>query len=440
MRTIVRATVVATVLILGAAGLAAPAQASPPPELQRLLDLAGRYVPRATLGADGMLDGLLRATRPVDPGSFDSEAEDTTFVKPAGLGTGGKTFDMAWFERNLRAALDGKAVGYAYSIGKSGKLDRQAGVGFARVAADSPITAQSASKVMTVASISKPVTAAATLRLLEQKGISVDSPIGPWLPEAWKRGTGVDAITFRDLMTHRSGLLQNYQTATGTTAGKSTGSWDNIRIAVGQNLGSKSYKYANMNFSIFRIIVPKIAYGLDLSKLYDAPPANVTPAQIDYLTGMVFVGWLKPVLAPAGAPVSCSNADPNPTKLYATLPAGQPGWGPADYVSGCGGYGYNMSANGIASFISHVRYSTKLVSASARSLMVDGQLGLKAYSGKFGTYHGHGAVWAQSGGRGMRGCVMSFNIEVDVALLINSRGDFPQGCTIAVEAFDNAWH
>ena len=101
--------------------------------------------------------------------------------------------------------------------------------------------------------------------------------------------------------------------------------------------------------------------------------------------------------------------------------------------------GYNLSANGIASFISHVRYTNTLVSPAARSLMVDGGLGLKAYAGAHGTYHGHGAVWAMSGGRGMRGCVMSFDIQVDVALLVNSRGDYPSGCAVVVEAYDNAW-
>ena len=462
MRTIGRAAAALSAVILGVGGLAAPVTAAPAvppadgdrrlaelrttlsPELQRLLDQAGRHISLPALTADGTLDGLPRATRPVEPAPYDIAAEDTPrtggAAGPGGVGTTGKTFDMNLFERNLRAALGRRTVGFAYAIGKDGKLDRQAGVGSARVAPDNPVTPQSATKAMTVASISKPVTAAATLRLLEQKKISVDSAIGPWLPSAWKRGAGVDSITFRELMTHRSGLLQNFQKATGTTQGESTGSWGNIRIAVGQDLGSKGYKYANMNFSIFRIMVPKIAYGLDWSGLYDAPPANVTAAQIDYLTGVVFLGYLKPVLALAKAPVSCSNADPDPTKLYFFPTGGQAGWGPADYVTSCGGFGYNMSANAITSFISHVRYTTALVSADARSLMVDGQLGLKAYAGKHGTYHGHGAVWAQSGGRGMRGCVMSFHIKVDASLLVNSRGDYPHACTVLQDAFDNAWH
>ncbi|SNY60976.1 serine hydrolase domain-containing protein [Paractinoplanes atraurantiacus] len=333
----VRVTAAVAAVLLGAGGIAAvgaAAQARPAvpasvaglsPELQRLLDQVGRHVSLRELEADGTLAGLQRATREADPSSLDLTAEEADRPRSGKVATPGATFDMAWFERNLRAALTNRTVGYAYSIGKDGQLDRQAGVGSARVAPDNPVTAQSATKAMTIASVSKPVTTAAVLRLLEQKDISVDSGIGPWLPSAWKRGAGVDKITFRQLMTHTSGLLQNYQTATNTTGGKSTGSWDNIRIAIGQDLGSKSFKYANMNFSIFRIMVPKIAYGVDLSPQYDAPPADVTPAQIDYLTGIVFQGYLKPVLALAKAPVGCANADANPTKLYAYPTGGQAG-------------------------------------------------------------------------------------------------------------------
>nr|WP_221381857.1 serine hydrolase [Actinoplanes polyasparticus] len=448
----VRVKAAVTALLLGAGAIAAvsaPAHARPAvpafatglsPELQRLLDQVGRHISLRELQADGTLAGLQRATPAAEPSSLDLTAEEADRPRSGKVATPGTTFDMAWFERNLRAALTGKTVGYAYSIGKAGQLDRQAGVGSARVAPDNPVTAQSATKAMTIASVSKPVTAAAVLRLLEQKNISVDSGIGPWLPSAWKRGANVDKITFRQLMTHTSGLLQNYQTATGTTGGKSTGAWDNIRIAIGQDLGSKGFKYANMNFSIFRIMVPKIAYGVDLSPLYDAPPANITKAQIDYLTGIVFLGYLKPVLALAKASVGCANADANPTKLYAYPTGGQAGWGPQDYTTGCGGYGYNMSANGITSFLSHIRYTEKVISADARKLMVDDNVGMYSYDGAYGTYHGHNGSWTQSGNRGMRSCAMSFHIHVDASLLVNSRGDYPSPCAILLDAFDNAWH
>jgi Beta-lactamase len=354
-------------------------------------------------------------------------------------GGGGSTFDIDLFEQNIRDALDRKTVGYAYSIGKSGRLYSQAGVGSARVNPDAPVTAQSATKPMTVASISKTVTAVAVLRLFQDEGISVDDPIGPWLPAAWDPGAGVEDITFRELLTHRSGLLQNYQTATGTDQGASTGIWDNIRIAVEQDIGSKTSMYANMNFSIFRIMLPKIAYGLDWSPQYDAPPAGTTSADWDEVTGAVFEDYVQDLLAAAGAPVACSSSDPNPTKLYAFPTNGAAGWGPESYITGCGGYGFYMSANGIASFMSHLRYTGVLISPATRAMMYDGELGIDEYAGEHGTYLGHGAVWSVGGGRGMRGCAMSFDIQVEVALLVNSRGDYPSACDVVRDAFDAAW-
>jgi hypothetical protein len=70
--------------------------------------------------------------------------------------------------------------------------------------------------------------------------------------------------------------------------------------------------------------------------------------------------------------------------------------------------------------------------------MYDGELGIDEYTGDQGTYLGHGAVWAM-GSKGMRGCAMSFHTEVDVALLVNSRGDYPAACNVVENAFDAAW-
>jgi CubicO group peptidase (beta-lactamase class C family) len=411
------------------------------PEMNRLLDDVGRRMSLETLVRIGALDGL---DRPAQTDPTDDTVVLAEELPPRRPGIGGVKgpglrFDIDLFEENIRETLDEKTVGYAYSIGKDGLLYSEDGVGSARVNPDAPVTAQSATKTMTVASISKTVTAVALLHLFQDYGLSVDDPIGPWLPVAWARGDGVDDITFRELLTHKSGLLQNFQTATGSTGGKSTGTWDNIRIAIGQDIGSKTSKYANMNFSIFRIMLPKIAFGFDWSVLYDAPPLGVTPAQIDALTGAAFLGYVQWILAPAGVGIGCSSTDPNPTRLYAYPTNGAAGWGPESYINGCGGYGFYMSANGIASFMSHLRYTNVFLSPGWRAQMYDGELGIDEYAGDHGTYLGHGAVWSKGSGRGMRGCAMSFHIQVDVALLVNSRGDYPSACTVVTDAFDAAW-
>ena len=60
---------------------------------------------------------------------------------------------------------------------------------------------------MHVASVSKLITAMAMTKLLFSRNISPDAHISPWLPKYWHKGPGVDRITFRQLLTHNSGLV-----------------------------------------------------------------------------------------------------------------------------------------------------------------------------------------------------------------------------------------
>ena len=62
---------------------------------------------------------------------------------------------------------------------------------------------------MHIASCSKLITAIAMTRLLNAKSISYDTPIAGFLPKYWAKGPNVNKITFRHLMTHRSGLNFN---------------------------------------------------------------------------------------------------------------------------------------------------------------------------------------------------------------------------------------
>lgn len=417
----------------GPAGPASPAASAPepPPGVERLMRQLGQLPPLDETGAAAPDESpSLVAIAPGAGSSGGSFADPSTRAR----------FDIDLFEQNIRDALAGRGnVGYTYAIGRNGQLYRQDAYGRARTSADAPVTAQSATKPMVVASISKPITAMVALRLFAQQGISVDDPIGPWLPATWQRGTGVDEITFADLMTHRSGLRQSYELATGKN-GKVTSAYDNIRIAVAQDVGDTSYRYANMNFGIFRLIVPKIL-GYDYSPQYDNPPPGVLPGYFNQLTGMIFHDHVAQVLGSVGVSGGCLNWDPQaPTILYRHPHGGLSGWDTGPSVLGCGGYGFYLSANGLTSFLSHLRYTEQLVSDSSRELMYERRLGLRSYPGQQGDYLGHDGVWG-SNGRGMYGCVMSFHIHVDVSLLVNNprTGDDPQPCSLLRSAFDAAW-
>ncbi|MEM6723366.1 MAG: hypothetical protein AAF598_04965, partial [Bacteroidota bacterium] len=131
-------------------------------------------------------------------------------------------------------------------------------------------------------------------------------------------------------------------------------------------------------------------------------------------------------------------ADNNPTLLYDFDDPSNP-WLPSDYNENCGGFGLYLSANEIMSVLAHARYDNTYLLPQYQELLFEEFMGMKQRTGDHGTYPAHGGDW-MSGARGMTGVVMTFPIQVDVTLLINSRGgNHPEKYTIVREAFDNAW-
>jgi CubicO group peptidase (beta-lactamase class C family) len=169
---------------------------------------------------------------------------------------------------NISARLDGKVVGYACSVGQS--LTYQAH-GQARTGANAPAQPFLSSTKIPVASVSKVVTALAAIRILAKHGISLDSDIGGHLPADWTLDPHVAAITFRQLLSHRSGIKdygnvqQTYaqlktfftQTVDPTKNTQCTGAAV-LNPANPINANNKSPCYSNYNFAIFRILLPII--------------------------------------------------------------------------------------------------------------------------------------------------------------------------------------
>src|SRR5829696_2691788 len=102
-----------------------------------------------------------------------------------------ETIDLDLFARGLVGRLNGHVVGFSYAIDRNG--------GEARFTADTMAQAASASKT---------ITAAALIKALDERGLSVDTKIDKYLPRCWKKGPSVRGLTFRDLLGHHSLLPQ----------------------------------------------------------------------------------------------------------------------------------------------------------------------------------------------------------------------------------------
>ncbi len=170
---------------------------------------------------------------------------------------------------NIAARLNGNVVGYACSVGRAslGGFSH----GYARTSANAPARLFLPSTKIPVASVSKVVTTLAAIPVLAKHKISLDAGIGGHFPSDWKLDPHVASITFRELLSHRSGIKdygnnsQDYATlkkfftqAVDPTKNTTCKGASVVNPPNPINPNDKSPCYSNYNFSIFRVLLPMI--------------------------------------------------------------------------------------------------------------------------------------------------------------------------------------
>jgi len=149
------------------------------------------------------------------------------------------------FSANIAAALNNNTVGYVFYVG--GLPSSFAGQ--ARTTADPPSIAMLPDLATNVASLSKVLTTVGVLQSLTKHNLTIDDKILPYLYPDWTKGSNIDTMTFRDLLSHKSGF---------EVCGGDKVTYEDIReqIAAGVQLANKTPLYNNCNFAIFRELLP----------------------------------------------------------------------------------------------------------------------------------------------------------------------------------------
>lgn len=188
--------------------------------------------------------------------------------------TGQSTPELQPFDEMMTAFMQEHDVpGAALAVTDGGRLVFAKGYGYADVAAQQPAQPTS---LFRIASISKPITAAAILKLVEQKTLSLDDRVFDILKEEphFEKGAKFDErqreITIRQLLQHRGGwdrgksfdaMFQSVRFARALNVEPPAGPQHVIRCMLGLPLDfapGERYAYSNYGYCLLGRVIEKL--------------------------------------------------------------------------------------------------------------------------------------------------------------------------------------
>ena len=349
-------------------------------------------------GDTGIMGKLATAVpfNPGGPGQF--AAPDSPYL------------DVYAFGQAFHAAIKDNVAGYALRIGKNGQTIYTLQWNWAQTPTDSSL-GWNPSRRMHIASISKLITAMAMTKALDDNGISYDAKIINYLPTYWAKGPNINQITFRQLMTHRSGFstggssssypFMKGQVAAGVTAG---------------NLGD--YDYENMNFGLCRILISIINGDISKDTMF---AANLNDQLWDAWTIATYENYVEAnVFAPAGVSGPSHQKTANPARAYPWPVAGA-GWNSGDLASMAGGAGWHMSINEILAVMHTFRRTNNIMPKAKAQGMLDASFGIdNTTTTAFGKFYDKNGRWRDGSQRTEQGVAVFLPGDMDIVVFTNS--------------------
>ena len=286
----------------------------------------------------------------------------------------GQCFDLDRFADLLTDSLQGIVMKFGFEIRRGLSVIKHA-EGLKRTAADPPASAFTVSDRFNPASVSKTVTAAAVLQLLAKNRISINTPIYGYLPTNWTIPQNNKTITFKEVLTHRSGLRN-------AVAGGLEYAHVKTLMQTEINLGDKVEEYENVNYAVLRVLVASLD---GYSDWVNNPGPNTAARFIKYVNASLF--------NPLGVyGVEYKPAASSPTLFYPNPAGTSNGTTYGDWSLRPGSAGVQVSVHELALF-GDALFKGALLPASTLTSMKQNWLGIWDY----GTLPDGSQCWGHNG-------------------------------------------
>jgi hypothetical protein len=271
---------------------------------------------------------------------------------------------LSKFRSNISNILNSKVVGYVAFIGETpfSFID----YGLARTSADPPSLQMFPTLSINVASVSKVLTTIGVLQSLDRRGLTINAKISPFLYADWVKGPNIDTITFRDLLTHKSGFRM-------PICGQFT-SYAELRaqIANGVTLADKAVaSYNNCNFGIFREMLP---FMEDWAGVAFYPSEPDTQRAAESAAFYIYYMNLK-VFHPIGIASDCKPPLTDHILSYPFSAGAVHGDDFGDFTLKCGAGGWQLSAADLHKILVNLIRGDELLPHFQKELMTHDKLG-----------------------------------------------------------------
>ncbi len=301
----------------------------------------------------------------ISPKEEQARLKGKTLVAAKKLKLGPKPkLDVGAFGTALHAVFKDAVRGYAMQLRKEGQP-------VYTLIWDSARTPSQGNKGWTldtkmhVASVSKLITAIVAVKMLDERGLSFDTKIGPYLPNYWAKGPNSGDITFRKLLTHTAGFVNgggDYASFKG-------------QIATGVAANPQGL-YTNGAFSIVRVLNATMTGEVPANWQFPLPDATYKDQIWDMLTTDAFAAYANAkVFAPSGVSGVVTTNTSSSALAYSSKTDLQ-GADSGDLATQLGGAGFRVSVNDILSVMGTFRRAGTIVSKAKAKQALDASLGI----------------------------------------------------------------